>query len=57
MQGGVKEIFGWERCWRRGHRNNRGLFAAMGVAVQLHQAKAFQEERSTWKITPEILGL
>jgi hypothetical protein len=57
MQGVVKEIVGVERCWRRGHRNNRWLFAAMGVAVQLHQAKALQEERSMWKIKQEILGL
>jgi hypothetical protein len=57
MQGLVKEIFGVERCWMRGHRNNRWLLAAMGVAVQLHQANALQEERSTWKIKQEVLGL
>jgi hypothetical protein len=57
MQGLVKEIYGLERCWRRGQRNNRRLFAAMGVAVQLHQAKALQEKRSTWKIKREVLGL
>jgi len=57
MQGLVKEIFGLERCWRRGHRNNRWLLAAMGVAVPLHQAKALKEERSTWRITQEVLGL
>lgn len=33
----------------RSHRNNRWLFAAMGVAVQLHQSEAFKERRSTWK--------
>ena len=57
MQGLVKEICGLERCWMRGHRNNRWLLAAMGVAMQLHQAKARQEERSTRKITHEVLGL
>ena len=57
MQGVVKEIFGLERCWMRGHRHNRWLFAAMGVAVQLHQAHALQEKRSTWKIKHEVLGL
>jgi hypothetical protein len=57
MQGVVKDIFALERCWMRGHRNNRWLFAAMGVAVQLHQAQALQEKRSTWKIKHEVLGL
>jgi len=32
-------------------------FAAMGVAVQLHQAKALKEHRSPWKIKQEVLGL
>ena len=41
----------------RGHGNNRWLFAAMGVAVQLQQANAFKERRSTWKIKQEVLGL
>jgi hypothetical protein len=56
-QGWVNDIFGLERGWMRGQRNNPWLFAAMGVAVQLHQAKALQEQRSTWKITQEGLGL
>jgi hypothetical protein len=33
MQGLGEEIFDLERCWMRGHRNNRWLFAATGVAV------------------------
>lgn len=57
MQGVVKDIFALERCWMRGHRNNRWLFAAMGVAVQLHQARALKTHRSTWKIKQEVLGL
>jgi len=57
MQGLVKEIFGLDRCWMRGHQNNRWLFAAMGVAVQLHQTKALKEQRSTGKIKQEVLGL
>jgi len=32
-QGVVKDIFALERCWMRGHRHNRWLFAAMGVTV------------------------
>jgi hypothetical protein len=57
MQGVVKDIFALDRCWMRGHRHNRWLFAAMGVAVQLHQARALKAHRSTWKITQEVLGL
>ena len=57
MQGVVKDIFTLERCWMRGHRNNRWLFAAMGVAVQLHQARALKAHRSTWRIKQEVLGL
>jgi hypothetical protein len=57
MQGLVKEIVGLAWCWRRGHRNSRWLFAAMGDAVQLHQAQALNEQRSTWKIKQEVLGL
>jgi hypothetical protein len=57
MQGVVKDIFALDRCWMRGHRNNRWLFAAMGVAVQLHQARALKAHRSTWRIKQEVLGL
>jgi hypothetical protein len=57
MQGVIKDIFALDRCWMRGHRNNRWLFAAMGVAVQLHQARALKAHRSTWKIKQEVLGL
>jgi hypothetical protein len=57
MQGVVKEVFALERCWMRGHHNNRWRFAAMGVAVQLHQARAFKAHRSTWKIKQDVLGL
>jgi hypothetical protein len=37
MQGIVKDIFDLNRCWMRGNNNNRWLFAAMGLAVQMHQ--------------------
>jgi hypothetical protein len=56
MQGVVKDVFALERCWMRGHHNNHWLFAAMGVAVQLHQARAFKVHRSTWKIKQDVLG-
>jgi hypothetical protein len=56
MQGLLKGIFELERCWMRGNRNNRWLFAAMGVAVQLHQYRAWQAGRSPWAIKQEVLG-
>lgn len=56
MQGIVKDIFDLDRCWMRGERNNRWLFAAMGLAVQMHQLEAYQNNCSTWKIKSEVLG-
>jgi hypothetical protein len=56
LQGLLKDIFELERCWMRGNRNNRWLFAAMGVAVQLHQYRAWQASRSPWAIKQEVLG-
>ncbi len=56
MQGLVKEIFDLDRCWMRGDVTNRWLFAAMGLAVQMHQLRAYKEQRSTWKIKAEVLG-
>ena len=56
MQGLVKEIFDLDRCWMRGAENNRWLFAAMGLTIQMHQLKAYHEKRSTWKIKEEVLG-
>lgn len=56
MQGLVKDIFELERCWMRGDENNRWLFAAMGVVVQMHQHRAWQAGRSPWAIKQEVLG-
>ena len=56
MQGLIKDIFELDRCWMRGKENNRWLFAAMGVAVQMEQYRAWQAGRSTWAIKPEVLG-
>lgn len=56
MQGLMKDIFDLERCWMRGDCNNRWLFAAMGVTVQIHQLIAYREKRSTWNIKSEVLG-
>jgi hypothetical protein len=55
-QGVVKDTSALERCWMRGHRHTRWLFAAMGVTVQRHQARALKRQRSVWKIEQEVLG-
>jgi hypothetical protein len=56
MQGLLKDIFELERCWMRGNANNRWLFAAMGVAVPMHQNRAWQAGHSPWAIKAEVLG-
>jgi hypothetical protein len=56
LQGVVKDIFELERCWMRGNENNRWLFAAMGMVVQMHPYRAWTEGRSTWAIKQEVLG-
>jgi hypothetical protein len=57
MQGLVKELFDLETCWMRGDSSNRWLFAAMGVAVQIAQRRAYRRGASTWNIKEEVLGL
>jgi hypothetical protein len=56
MQGLVKEIFDLERCWMKGNDNNRWLFAAMGLTVQMHQLEAYRNKQSTWQIKDRVLG-
>ena len=63
MQGLVKEIFDLDRCWMRKDDNNRWLFGAMGLAVQMHQlsefgsiGQAYGKHKSTWKIKSAVLG-
>jgi hypothetical protein len=57
MQGLMADLFELDRCWMRGNANNRWLFAAMGIAVQIVQWKAYGEGRSTWFIKSEVLGM
>jgi hypothetical protein len=40
----------------RGNDNNRWLFAAMGLAVQMHQLIAYGNKKSTWHIKEQVLG-
>lgn len=57
MQGLMANIFDLDRCWMRGDENNRWAFAAMGVAVQMAQLKAYRRGKSTWSVKDEVLGL
>jgi hypothetical protein len=56
-QGVVQDLFALERWGRRGHRQNRWRFAAMGMAVQRHQASALNAHRSPGTIKQAVLGL
>jgi hypothetical protein len=56
MQGLVKDIFEIDRYWMRGAANNRWLFAAMGLTIQMHQIEAFKPGKSTWNIKERVLG-
>jgi hypothetical protein len=57
MQGLVDNIFELDKCWMRGNDSNRWLFAAMGIAIQMAQSKAFREQRSIWNIKNDVLGV
>lgn len=56
MQGLVKDIFELSECHMKGNINNRWLFAAMGLTVQMYQLTAWRENRSTFKIKDDVLG-
>ena len=56
MQGLVKDIFELDRCWMRGNENNRWVFAAMGLTIQMHQLEAYKLGKSTWNIKERVLG-
>jgi len=51
------ELFELETCWMRGDESQRWLFAAMGVAVQIAQRRAYRRGTSTWNITEEVIGV
>ncbi len=57
MQALIKDIFELDHCWMHGNVNNRWLFAAMGVAVQIAQQQAVAHGRSTWNVKQAVLGL
>jgi hypothetical protein len=40
----------------RGDSNNRWLFAAMGLTIQMHQFEAYKKGKSTWNIKEQVLG-
>lgn len=57
MQGLMDDMFELERCWMRGDSNNRWVFAAMGIAVQIAQLHAYRHKQSTWNIRSLVLGV
>ena len=57
MQGLVVDIFELDRCWMRRDINNRWSFAAMGIAVQMAQWTAWKQQRSTWEVKSDVLGV
>jgi hypothetical protein len=57
MQGLIGAIFELERCWMVGDDSNKWVFAAMGVALQMAQLRAYRLGRSTWSVRQEVLGL
>lgn len=57
MQGLMADIFELDKCWMRGIVNNRWLFAAMGIAVQMAQLQAHKNKQSTWNIKSMVLGI
>jgi hypothetical protein len=56
IKGLVKDIFDLDCYWMRSEQNNRWLFAAMGLTIQMHQLNAFKKGRSTWNIKEQVLG-
>jgi hypothetical protein len=48
--------FDIDHCWMRGDSNNRWLFAAMGLTIQMHQFEAYKKGKSTWNIKEQVLG-
>jgi hypothetical protein len=48
--------FDIDHCWMRGDSNNRWLFAAMGLTIQMHQLEAYKKGKSTWNIKEQVLG-
>jgi len=44
--GSSKEIFDLDYWWMRASTNNRRLFVAMGLTIQMHQLIAYHESRS-----------
>ena len=53
MQGLVKDIFELDPCWMRGDENNRWLFAALGLTIQMHQLEAFKHAMVEKNLTME----
>lgn len=57
MQGLAKNIFELDNCWMRGDNSNRWVFAAMGIAMQMSQWKAYRNNQSTFNVKSDVLGI
>jgi hypothetical protein len=55
MQGLAKDIFGLDHFWMRGDVNNRWVFAAMGLTIQMHQLQAYKDGLSIYR--PYIIDI
>src|SRR5882724_2468722 len=56
MQGLVAKTFERERCWMRGDAHNRWLVAAMGIAGQMAQWRAWTHKGSTRNVKSDVVG-
>ena len=56
MQGLVAKTFELERCWMRKDAHNRWLSAAIGIAGQMAQRRAWTHTRSTWNVKSDVVG-
>jgi hypothetical protein len=55
MKGLVKGIIDFDCCWMCGSQNNRWIFATMDLTIQIHQFRAYRQNRPTWNIKDEVL--
>jgi hypothetical protein len=56
MQGLAADTFALERCWMRGDAHNRWLIAAMGIAGQMAQWRAWPRKRLIWNVKSDVVG-
>jgi hypothetical protein len=57
LQGLIADIFDLQICHMRTKQNNRWMFAAMGIAIQIAQLDNWRQGISIWKIKSKVLGV